>query len=217
MNDKITLPRALIEELLDGFLDDRCTIAKALQAALDKPVEMHTVHTDCRSEEGITVGLVDTVINCARLLKQRAATPAVEQALQDLRADEDVATLLAEPVPPAGGEPEVYAYMVRKPNGSDHLDFENEYPSDAGYKISELIRREDHRAHVTRLQAEYSSLLGEHEDLIEKFNNQQAELTKALELLEHAEGVIPGGDDWQWLLDRIATFQSNQSAPVAKE
>lgn len=48
--------------------------------------------TDCRSEAGVTVGLVDAVITCCRLLAVRdlALDPAVQEAVADLRADEDV-------------------------------------------------------------------------------------------------------------------------------
>lgn len=51
---------------------------------------------DCRTEEGTTVGLIDAVITCARVLVTRDLTPvAVVEALADLRDDEDVAALLA--------------------------------------------------------------------------------------------------------------------------
>ena len=53
------------------------------------------ITTDCRSEDGITVGLIDGVISVARVLRGRDLTvPAVVEALADLRADEDVASLL---------------------------------------------------------------------------------------------------------------------------
>jgi hypothetical protein len=52
--------------------------------------------TDCRSPEGVTVGLVDSIITSARVLRGRdLSAPAVIEALRDLRADEDVAALLA--------------------------------------------------------------------------------------------------------------------------
>lgn len=51
--------------------------------------------TDCRSFDGVTVGLIDTIINCSRLLKHRdQMAPAVQEALADLRHDEDVERLL---------------------------------------------------------------------------------------------------------------------------
>lgn len=52
---------------------------------------------DCRTEEGITTGLIDGIISIARVLARRdlAAGP-VREALADLRADEDMASILAE-------------------------------------------------------------------------------------------------------------------------
>lgn len=58
-------------------------------------VAAKVVHTDCRSDEGVTVGLIDTIINSARLLKGRAVTPAVMSAVEDLLQDEDLRSLLA--------------------------------------------------------------------------------------------------------------------------
>lgn len=47
--------------------------------------------TDCRSEEGITVGLIDALISVARVLSRRYfASPAVVEALRDLADDEDI-------------------------------------------------------------------------------------------------------------------------------
>ncbi len=51
--------------------------------------------TCCRSEEGVTVGIIDSFITLARLMKGRdLSSEAVQEALADLRADEDVAALL---------------------------------------------------------------------------------------------------------------------------
>lgn len=56
---------------------------------------MPVVKTDCRSDDGITVGLIDTIINSARLLKGRdMMPPAVQEAMRDLRHDEDVERLV---------------------------------------------------------------------------------------------------------------------------
>lgn len=50
---------------------------------------------DCRSPEGITVGLIDGIIAVARVLQdQDLSHPAVIEALKDLAEDEDVAWLL---------------------------------------------------------------------------------------------------------------------------
>lgn len=51
--------------------------------------------TDCRSEEGITVGLVDALITLLRILRHRDLSPeAVQEALADLAADEDLLYLI---------------------------------------------------------------------------------------------------------------------------
>jgi len=58
---------------------------------------METMETDCRSEVGITVGLVDGMISMARVLRHRdLSSPEVQEALKDLQSDEDVAFLLEE-------------------------------------------------------------------------------------------------------------------------
>lgn len=54
-----------------------------------------TETVDCRSPDGITIGLIDGIIATARILRERdLSTPAVFEALQDLADDEDVAWLL---------------------------------------------------------------------------------------------------------------------------
>jgi hypothetical protein len=54
-------------------------------------------HTDCRSETGITVGLIDAIITMVRLLAERdLETPEAQEALKDLRQDEDLAKVLRE-------------------------------------------------------------------------------------------------------------------------
>lgn len=52
---------------------------------------MQEVTTDCRSEEGITVGLIDALISIARVLAKRDLRKhkAVREALKDLDNDED--------------------------------------------------------------------------------------------------------------------------------
>jgi hypothetical protein len=52
-------------------------------------------HTDCRSETGVTVGLIDAVITMVRLLTERdLSAPEVQEALKDLRQDEDLRKVL---------------------------------------------------------------------------------------------------------------------------
>lgn len=51
--------------------------------------------TDCRSEEGITVGLIDAIISVARVVSKRdLSPPAVKEALRDFLADPDVMRLI---------------------------------------------------------------------------------------------------------------------------
>lgn len=57
---------------------------------------MATTTTDCRSDVGVTVGLVDALISIARVLARRdLAVPDVAEALADLRDDEDIRAILA--------------------------------------------------------------------------------------------------------------------------
>lgn len=52
--------------------------------------------TECRSETGITVGLVDALISILRVLSPRDLTEhEVVEALKDLKDDPDFATLLS--------------------------------------------------------------------------------------------------------------------------
>jgi hypothetical protein len=56
--------------------------------------------TDCRSETGITVGLIDGIIAVARVLVHRDwSDPVIVEALADLRDDEDLRALIS----PEGG------------------------------------------------------------------------------------------------------------------
>ena len=59
------------------------------------PKRTSTSKSDCRSPEGITVGLIDSIITAARVLSYRQFThAAVLEALKDLREDSDVKRLL---------------------------------------------------------------------------------------------------------------------------
>lgn len=56
---------------------------------------MSETHTDCRSEDGITVGLIDGIIAIMRVLVHRDMdAECVREALKDLREDEDVKAVL---------------------------------------------------------------------------------------------------------------------------
>jgi hypothetical protein len=51
---------------------------------------------DCRSEVGITVGLIDSLISIARVLAHRDfSDPQVVEALLDFAGDEDIAWITA--------------------------------------------------------------------------------------------------------------------------
>lgn len=51
--------------------------------------------TDCRCEEGITVGLIDGLIAICRIVAKRDLSPdVVGEALLDLMGDEDLGTII---------------------------------------------------------------------------------------------------------------------------
>lgn len=51
---------------------------------------------DCRSDEGITIGLVDSILTVARILARRDLLNSLSilDALSDLSSDEDLAYLM---------------------------------------------------------------------------------------------------------------------------
>lgn len=52
-------------------------------------------HTDCRTETGVTVNLIDSIITICRVLKTRdLSAPEIQEALKDLRTDEDVNNII---------------------------------------------------------------------------------------------------------------------------
>jgi hypothetical protein len=54
---------------------------------MDQPI-------DCRSEAGVTIGLIDAIISIARIVAKRdLKNPAVEEALRDLYDDDDLLAL----------------------------------------------------------------------------------------------------------------------------
>lgn len=55
---------------------------------------MNKITTDCRTEVGVTIGLIDAIISIARVLAIRdLSAPEVQEALLDLKSDEDVLNL----------------------------------------------------------------------------------------------------------------------------
>lgn len=60
-------------------------------------MKMTEAATDCRSEDGITVGLIDSLIAIGRVLADRDFTnPAVQEALKDFAQDENQLHIAAE-------------------------------------------------------------------------------------------------------------------------
>lgn len=56
---------------------------------------MTVTTTCCRSETGVTVGLIDAVISISRVLATKdLSAPEVKEALKDLQQDEDFNKLL---------------------------------------------------------------------------------------------------------------------------
>ncbi|MDU9039950.1 hypothetical protein NHG97_14730 [Pseudomonas corrugata] len=128
---------------------------------------------------------------------------------------------LAEPVPPAGGEPEVVAWRYFPKDGITHPAYTEREAQAIAYDPAPTALVD--RAHVTRLQAELKAM-GERyqKDLLlsrerwcygnradAKIITLQAELTKAREIIQTARR----GANY---IDAADAFLSNQSAPADK-
>lgn len=149
-NKTITLSRELVEELLDGFLDPRCTIAKAIQSAL------------------------------------------------------------ADPVPPAGGEMEVLAWIDRSTDSGVILTLTGEKSSVDNIGLVD-------RAHVTQLKAEVTEQALCAASEARRAIRAESELTKARELLRNCTDCVRNGEDFDLpvtTMSGIDAFLSNQSAPA---
>lgn len=58
---------------------------------------MAETHTSCRSETGITVGLIDSMIAISRVLANRdMSSQEVKEALKDLKDDPDINKIMSE-------------------------------------------------------------------------------------------------------------------------
>ncbi|HQU83887.1 MAG TPA: hypothetical protein PKY59_12205 [Pyrinomonadaceae bacterium] len=58
---------------------------------------MNEILSDCRTEEGVTIGLIDSIIFIARVLaKRNLSSENIKSALIDFRNDEDIKKLLIE-------------------------------------------------------------------------------------------------------------------------
>ncbi|WP_053130881.1 hypothetical protein [Pseudomonas sp. MIACH] len=74
-----------------------CSDIDQINEGFCKPV----TQTDCRTDVGVTVGLIDSIITTARVLSGRILDSVeVQEALRDFRADEDVRALLVVPDKP---------------------------------------------------------------------------------------------------------------------
>ena len=63
---------------------------------IDDVPEARQEVVDCRSETGITIGLIDSIIAISRVLAKRDLTSSneVAEALSDLRSDEDLRQIM---------------------------------------------------------------------------------------------------------------------------
>jgi len=118
---------------------------------------------------------------------------------------------LAEPVPPAGGEPEVLGWRVFGYNFNTEA-FALDYAKWAE-DVEPVLYLVD-RAHFTRIQAEVEQWKRAHRLAMQDNIKLQSELTKARELLDFV--VSSGGFSYATVAKDIRDFLSNQSAPADK-
>ena len=84
-----------VNSVLCSTLKTNQTVSSETEAPTDLGAQTTGISTtDCRTPEGVTVGLVDGIIAMSRVLRTMQVTPAVQEALKDLRQDEDVAWLV---------------------------------------------------------------------------------------------------------------------------
>lgn len=64
------------------------------QQELKRMLKTQGETTNCKSEEGITVGLIDSLMTISSIVNQRlkmlTLTPAIEESLKDLGSDKDL-------------------------------------------------------------------------------------------------------------------------------
>lgn len=215
-NKTITLPRNLVEEVVQTCAFTLTEIAyQELRAALAEP----------------TIGIDHETM--------RARYTDPEALGLSSGTGSTLRVVVADPVPPAGGDVETVATMyVAIPE-----DFQSFVclgrPGDGGkfYKAEPLITLEDHRAHVTRLQAEVERLNKDNESFIVECVTRgnanvrlQSELTKAREVefnirqaiadrksyLQDPELLQGNRGKYEHEVGLLKCFLSNQSAPAAK-
>lgn len=124
---------------------------------------------------------------------------------------------LADPVPPAGGEPEVKRWLANW--GMEEM-FQ--------YSGGDYVAYEDHADIVTRLQAEVERLSRDcailyklNGELWEERDALQSELTKARELLSESlpalEQAASAFKAAKPVRNKVRAYLANQSAPAAKD
>lgn len=94
-----TAPEISIDEIFKRYgIDAFVEIVEYGTFVKPKEEEVPTeTSTDCRTNTGVTVGLIDGMIAICRVLRHSdISDPAVVAALADLRDDEDLAWLLSE-------------------------------------------------------------------------------------------------------------------------
>lgn len=82
-------------------IDTEATVKDAVEQRdeLDDLAISTISRTDCRSPDGVTIGLIDGMIAMARVLrKANLSSPEVQEALKDFTADEDVKFLMEQSV-----------------------------------------------------------------------------------------------------------------------
>lgn len=127
---------------------------------------------------------------------------------EDDAVDWNTRAALADPVPPAGREPEVLGWLIANPNGDFWYASKQQSQND-----TELVDR----AHVTRLQAEVERLKTMSDNYCSLLMDANSELTKARELFRDI-----ADDPEMWSICSIALARrideqlSNQSAPADK-
>ena len=106
------VPRSLLEQAAIELEHDngRYMLGRELRKLLaTAQPAAEVIETDCRSEEGVTVGLIDALIAICRPLATRdLATPATCAALEDLRSDSDALAIFL------GLPPEAEGFEVRE-------------------------------------------------------------------------------------------------------
>lgn len=91
------VPLCTINCSCGGFLTSREQTRAHWQLGHFDYVKETTI--DCRSEEGITIGLIDAIISICRILSPRlemgTTTDSINEALMDLSNDEDMKNVIA--------------------------------------------------------------------------------------------------------------------------